>query len=294
MEREIDAFIAYLYQEKGVAENTGISYRRDLRKLIHYLKSENITDFRQLQTEDLVEYMRSLEKQQLKASTVSRNLVSVKAFIHFLYQKGELVQDIAIDLQAPRIEKKLPQILSVEETEKLLEQPSGVEPKELRDKAMLELLYATGIKVTELIELEVSDVNMRTNTLMCGEEGKKRSIPFGKTAKEALLQYMKLGREILIAHSECEILFPNYFGKPMSRQGFWKLLKVYGRKAGIEKEITPHTLRHSFAAHLLQNGADLKSVQEMLGHADINTTQIYKQLGQNPLREMYNRAHPRG
>lgn len=293
MEREIEAFIDYLYQDKGVAENTGISYRRDLRKLFRYLQNENITDFQKLRTEDLRGYLKSFEEQRLKPSTISRNLVAVKAFIHFLCQKGVLQQDISADLQSPKIEKRLPQILTVEETEKLLEQPTGTGPKGLRDKAMLELIYATGIKVTELITLKVSDVNWQTNTLCCGEE-KKRNIPFGTAAKEALSQYMKFGREALVGISESEILFLNCSGKPMSRQGFWKLLKVYGRKAGIEKEITPHTLRHSFAAHLLQNGADLKSVQEMLGHADINTTQIYKQLGQNPLREMYNRTHPRG
>lgn len=203
-------------------------------------------------------------------------------------------QDPSENLKAPKIEKKLPEILSIEETERLLEQPSGTSPKELRDKAMLELIYATGIRVSELIHLHMSDVNLTLEFVSCRDAHKERVVPFGNAARDALAAYLEKGRPNLVEDANCELLFTNCSGQEMSRQGFWKLIKHYGAMAGIKSDITPHTLRHSFAAHLVGNGADLKSVQEMLGHSDIATTQVYNQINQNKIREVYQKAHPRG
>ena len=196
-------------------------------------------------------------------------------------------------LKPPKVEKKTPETLTVEEVNLLLDQPSGDSPKEIRDKAMLELLYATGIRVSELIGLKISDVNLSTSSITCKHGSSERSIPFSNTAKAAITKYLKDTRSAMVDDNAGDILFTNCSGQPMSRQGFWKLIKYYGNKAGIEKDITPHTLRHSFAAHLVENGADLKSVQEMIGHSDISTTQIYADLSNSKIREVYAKAHPR-
>lgn len=294
MSGEIEAFITYLHNVKMTSENTQLSYRRDLNKLKCYLEKQDIVKVGEVQPENLAQYVKYLEEQGFKAATISRNIASIKAFYHFLYQKRRVNMDVSENLQAPKIERKLPDIMTMEETESLLRQPSGDTPKDLRDKAMLELLYATGIRVTELISLNVSDVNLQTDSLLCRDGSRERSIPFGSKAKEALTHYLEEGRRELLKGEENTALFVNCSGKPMSRQGFWKLLKSYGKKAGISKEITPHTVRHSFAAHLVENGADLKSVQEMLGHSDISTTQVYTLLRHNHLREVYTKAHPRG
>ena len=209
-------------------------------------------------------------------------------------QKKELEKDISEPLKAPKIDKKVPEILSTEEVVSLLEQPRGGMPKELRDKAMLELLYATGIRVTELISLKVEDINLQMGFIVCKDAHKERVIPFGAEAKRALLSYLNKSRDAMILNKEEDILFVNCSGQAMSRQGFWKLIKYYAKKAGIDADITPHTIRHSFAAHLVENGADLRSVQEMLGHSDISTTQIYANMNHNKIREVYAKAHPRG
>ena len=218
----------------------------------------------------------------------------LKALFHYLVKQGMMEEDISIPLKAPKIEKKVPEILTSEEVVRLLEQPKGDSDKEIRDKAMLELLYATGIRVTELITLKVSDVNMQMSFLICRDGDKERMIPFGHEARVALQRYLEVSREHMLMNHKVDELFVNCSGTPMSRQGFWKLIKYYAKKAGISDAITPHTLRHSFAAHLVENGADLKSVQEMLGHSDISTTQIYVHLSQNRLRDVYAKAHPRG
>ena len=204
-----------------------------------------------------------------------------------------IAQDMTQKLHAPRVEKKMPEIITVEETVCLLEQPCGGTPKELRDKAMLELLYATGMRVTELISLQLTDLNLQMGFVICRDQMKERTIPFGQKAKTALINYLKNGRPALSREDTPEVLFVNCTGAPMSRQGFWKLLKFYAQKAGIRGEVTPHTIRHSFAAHLVENGADLRSVQEMLGHSDISTTQMYAEMTGNHLREIYAAAHPR-
>lgn len=294
MNQDIQNFIQYLHLVKQTSENTEVSYARDLRKMSQFLESQGIIAVGEVTATSLNSYILFLEKEGMKPSTISRSIASMKAFYHYLDREHQLRTDPSERLKAPRIEKKMPAILSLEEVTRLLEQPSGNSPKEQRDKAMLELLYATGIRVSELIALKVSDVNLSMEYLVCTDGHKERIIPFGTVAKEALSRYMQEGRKKLIEDDTCEWLFTNCSGQAMSRQGFWKLIKSYGRKAGIEAEITPHMLRHSFAAHLVSNGADLKSVQEMLGHSDISTTQIYTQASQSRIREVYIKAHPRG
>lgn len=291
---ELEAFISYLSSIKKMSENTIVSYRRDLNKLAAYLGEQGISRVEEISEFDLNDYVRQLDKQNFKASTISRNIASIKAFFHYLTNEGRIKEDISENLKAPKIEKKIPTIMTVEETERLLMQPVADNPKGLRDRAMLELLYATGIRVTELTSLRIEDVDLKTSLLDCRDNDRERKIPFGGKAREALVDYLSEGREKLLNGEKSDILFTNCNGKPMSRQGFWKLLKAYGKKAGIEKDITPHTIRHSFAAHLLENGADIKSVQEMLGHSDISTTQVYVKLGGNHLRQEYVKAHPRG
>lgn len=294
MEREIQAFISYLHNIKKTSANTEASYRRDLNKLCAYFKEQGIEEVSEITATSLNSYVLGLEKQKFAPATVSRNIASIKAFFHYLYREKLVEEDVAESLKAPRIEKKMPGILTMEEVVRLLEQPSGDNPKEIRDKAMLELLYATGIRVTELITLKITDVNMHLGYIICHDRTKERVIPFGSKAKEALQAYFRFSRDHMLRDPEEQVLFVNCSGKPMSRQGFWKLVKYYAQKAGIVSEITPHTLRHSFAAHLVKNGADLRSVQEMLGHSDISTTQIYANVNHSHIREVYAKTHPRG
>ena len=294
MTQDIQNFIQYLHREKQTSENTEVSYERDLRKMSEYLTAHGIVNVSSISSITLNSYVLYLEKVGRKPATISRSIASMKAFFHYLQKEHLVPMDPAVQLKSPKIEKKLPTILSTEEVTQLLEQPKGDSPKELRDKAMLELLYATGIRVSELISLRVSDLNLQKEYVTCTDLHKERMIPFGDVARDALRRYMQDGRPRLIETADCPWLFTNCTGQAMSRQGFWKLIKSYGKKAGIEAEITPHTLRHSFAAHLVSNGADLKAVQEMLGHSDIATTQIYSQVGQSKIREVYLRAHPRG
>ncbi|MBQ7839217.1 MAG: site-specific tyrosine recombinase XerD [Lachnospiraceae bacterium] len=294
MEEQIRSFIVYLHNVKDTSKNTELSYQRDLNKLSGFLKEQGITDVRDITAVSLSSYIRYLEKLQFKSATISRNIASVRAFFHYLTRERLVDADVSEFLKPPKVEKKVPGILSMEDVEKLLAQPGRDNPKEIRDRAMLELLYATGIRVSELIGLKIQDVNMQMGYIICHDRNKERAVPFGNKAREALTEYFLKARGGMIDNPEEETLFVNYSGTPMSRQGFWKLLKHYAQKAGIEGEITPHTLRHSFAAHLVANGADLRSVQEMLGHSDISTTQIYANMRQNHIREVYNKAHPRG
>ncbi len=294
MKQIVDGFIKYLHNVKKTAENTTMSYRRDLLKWIDYMESQGVFEIDMVTEIHLQNYVRYLTDMQFKASTVSRSIASVKAFYHYLYKEKIVNEDITEALKAPKVEKKLPGIMTMVEAANLLEQPSGDTPKEVRDKAMLELLYATGIRVTELITLKVSDLNLQMGYVVCRDGNKTRMIPFGNKAKNAVFKYLESARKALMVEYDSDILFVNCSGQPMSRQGFWKLIKSYAAKAGIETEITPHTLRHSFAAHLVENGADLKSVQEMMGHSDIATTQIYASMNHNHLRQVYKNAHPRG
>ncbi len=294
MEKEIGAFITYLHNVKNTSGNTEMSYKRDLEKVLHFMASRGIHEVKDVTAQDLADYVKYLEDNKFAAATVSRNIASLKAFYHYMVQEGVVEEDISDKLKAPKIEKKAPEIMTPDEVVRLLDQPSGDSPKEIRDKAMLELLYATGIRVTELITLTISDVNMQMNFILCRDRNKERIIPFGAAAKAAMERYLNGTREEMLENKKSDVLFANCSGQPMSRQGFWKLIKHYAKKADIQADITPHTLRHSFAAHLVENGADLRSVQEMLGHSDISTTQIYANLNHNHIREVYAKAHPRG
>lgn len=294
MEKAIESFILYLHNVKRTSNNTEMSYRRDLEKVRRFMEEKGIHEVSQVSAEDLKDYVSYLEELNFKAATVSRNIASIKGFYQYMYKEKIVNEDISGVLKAPKIEKKIPEILSMEEVIRLLEQPSGNSPKEIRDKAMFELLYATGIRVTELITLKLSDLNLQMGFIICRDSNKERMIPFGAESRKALIRYIEQARGSMIDNPSSEYLFANCSGQPMSRQGFWKLIKFYTKKAGITSDITPHTLRHSFAAHLVENGADLKSVQEMLGHSDISTTQVYANMNHNRIREVYAKAHPRG
>ncbi len=294
MQDKIEEFILQIHNEKNTSSNTEISYKRDLKKFVDYIQSQSITDVSKVTHEDLVQYVDVLKKKGRAPSTVSRNIASLKAYFNFLCQNGYANENPATGLKAPKIEKKIPEILSLKEIDALLRQPSKKSPKELRDKSMFELLYATGMRVTELISLRLDDVNIKLEYIVCRDRKKERLIPFGTDAKKALVEYLQNGRAHLLKdHTDSDVLYPNCSGGEMSRQGFWKLIKFYGKKAGITSEITPHTLRHSFAAHLVENGADIRAVQEMLGHSDISTTQIYMTAGNKRVREVYAKAHPK-
>ena len=294
MQRAVDGFISYLHNVKKTSLNTEMSYRRDLNKLRVYLEGRGIRQPGQIDADSLNDYIYYLEQKHFAAATISRNIASIKAWYLYMLKEKLVECDLAETLKAPRIDKRLPFILTPKEVEKLLGQPIGDNPKELRDKAMLELLYATGIRVTELITLKNSQLNLQMNYIVCHDGTKDRIIPFGLKARQAMLNYLENSRKVMIDDLDSDIIFVNCAGQPMSRQGFWKLIKHYTAKAGIKKDITPHTLRHSFAAHLVENGADLRSVQEMMGHSDISTTQVYANMNHNKLRQVYAKANPRG
>lgn len=284
----------YLKDVKGASNNTILSYKRDLMKMVSYFANQGVTDIKKINATSVNSYLLYLEKNNQASATISRYIASMKAF--FIYLKEEDLIDMipTRDVKAPKIEKKLPDVLSMDDMMLLLEQPGGDTEKGMRDKAMLELLYATGIRVSELISLKVDDVNIDMSYVQCTSGKRQRIIPINDEAKKALSVYVKKARPYFVKESKADTFFTNCSGEPMSRQGFWKLLKQYGKKAGISSEITPHTLRHSFAAHLVENGADLKAVQEMMGHADLSTTQMYATVAQNRIREVYSKAHPRG
>ncbi len=293
MEQEIEAFINYLHNVKKTSKNTELSYRRDLKKMAAYLNTKGIVDPSKVTSEILRDYIENSEEHKAAPASVSRAIASMRAFYSYLEKEGKISSNPTEGLKAPKIEKKLPQIMTMDEVIRLLNQPSGDTPKDIRDKAMLELLYATGIRLSELINLDVSDVNLAAEFIRCTSKEKERIIPLYSAAVRAVREYIENIRPKMIANPSESALFVNVSGERMSRQGFWKLIKHYQQSAGIEKDITPHTLRHSFAAHLLENGADLRSIQEMLGHSDISSTQIYAQLVKQNLKSVYNKYHPR-
>lgn len=293
MESNIRAFINYLSEERDASYNTRISYERDLRKLKEYLEKQGIKAVYEVTETSLNSYILFLEKEGKAASTVSRYIASFKGYFEYCMRRGIITNDPAERLKPPKVEKKFPQILTISETEQLMKGPDMKSDKGIRDKAMLELLYATGIRVSELISLKVEDMNLGMEYVVCHEKSKERIIPFGAEAKKALSVYLGNTRAKMVGETENGYLFVNCSGKPMSRQGFWKLIKFYADKAGIEKEITPHTFRHSFAAHLIENGADIESVQKMMGHTDVSTTQMYAQMQTANVRDVYKKFHPR-
>lgn len=294
MKSLIDEFIHYLAVERGLADNTLDSYNRDLNQFLGFLEKERVKDLHEATRNIIMAYMLFLQKRGRATATVSRHLAALKSFYHFLLREKYIEKDPTANLESPKMEKKLPRILTVNEVEMLLTQPKGVEPAGMRDKAMLELLYATGIRVTELISLDTPHINLDMGYIRCfGKGSKERIVPVGSFARKCVNEYLAKGRVKLVKNYSEQALFVNQHGRRLTRQGFWKIIKKYARWAGIAKEITPHTLRHSFASHLLENGADLRSVQEMLGHADITTTQIYTHLTKGRLREVYAKSHPR-
>lgn len=293
MENAIQEFIDYLHKNKQTSQNTEISYERDLKKLAAYLEKHGVGAFKDATRTNLDAYILYMEKKNFASSTISRSVASVRALYQYLFREHVIEDNPAERLKPPRVEKKAPEILTVEEMDMLLEQPDLEAPKGIRDRAMLELLYATGMRVSELIHLQMGDVNLEMGYITCQENGKERIIPINKASRNALERYLQQARKELVRDSGSLNLFTNCSGSAMSRQGFWKMVKRYAREAGITRDIAPHTLRHSFAAHLLQNGADIKSVQEMLGHSDISTTQIYLNLGTSKIRDVYMKTHPR-
>ena len=278
-------FITYLTNERNASKSTVSSYCRDLERMFQFLDGKGIKKTDDVTPISLNSYILYLEKEGFSISTVSRNVASMKAYFHYAFGRRLIEKDPTRTIKAPHIEKRVPGVLTQEQVTRLLEQPSRNTAKGIRDKAMLELLYATGIRVSELIGLKLSDVNLKLSFLFCTEQNRQRTVSFGNKAKAALEAYLQHGRQALVAEETQQALFVNCAGKPMSRQGFWKLLKGYVQRAGITEEITPHTLRHCFAAHLVANGTNLQSVQEMLGHADISTTQIYINMNQEQIRE---------
>ena len=275
----IQEYIRYLHDVKQTSHNTELCYERDLKKAADYFAGQEIENLLEVTPTNLNSYMLYLEREQLSPATVSRNVAALKSFFRYLVQEHRVAEDPTGQLKPPKVEKKAPCVLTIEEAGRLLRQPDRSTAKGIRDSAMLELLYATGIRVSELIHLKTGDVNLPLGYITCTEHERDRIIPFGETAGQAMRQYLETARDALLKGGESEYFFTNCSGKPMSRQGFWKVLKGYAAEAGITEDITPHTLRHSFALHLLQNGADLKRVQEMLGHADISTTQMYLHMG---------------
>ena len=292
MSELLDLYEDYLITEKKASANTVSSYLRDMHQFEAAMQEQEL-ELTEVLTQEVEHYAAALTRKGRSAATVTRSIASIKSFYSFLLSAGAVKANPAKSISADRAERKYPEILTSKEVELFLEQPRCVDAKGYRDHAMLELLYATGIRVSELIALDVDDLNLSAGMLRCASKGKERVIPLYQTAVRALSEYLHRVRPQLVESPSETALFVNMSGDRMSRQGFWKLIKYYQEKAGIEKDITPHTLRHSFAAHLLENGADLRSIQEMLGHADISSTQIYSRLLNQRLKDVYHKAHPR-
>ena len=293
MNTYVKEYTSFMTDIRHKSLNTVESYKRDVTQYISYLDGTGVTDISSTTKTTVLSYLLYLQKEGRASSTVSRTLASLRSYYLFMMQNGVVKSNPTSNLEAPHVEKKIPKILSGEEVELLLEQPKNCDNKGIRDKAMLELLYATGIRVSELINLDVSDVNVPMSFVRCKGGKKERIIPMGHQAKDALENYINNVRKYMVKDENETALFVNCSGARLSRQGFWKLIKYYQHIAGIETDITPHTLRHSFAAHLLENCADLHSIQEMMGHADISSTQVYSRMMNSKIKDVYAKAHPR-
>ncbi|WP_085523478.1 site-specific tyrosine recombinase XerD [Tuberibacillus sp. Marseille-P3662] len=294
MKDQINDFIHYLVVERGLSDNTVKSYRRDLLQYVNYLQNSYVKAWTDVNRDQISYYLLHLKDAGRASSTVARQIASIRAFHQFLLREGIAGHDPSHHVGVPKTERKLPKVLSMKEVESLLDTPNLMRPIGERDKAMLEVLYATGLRVTELIELNLDDLHLTMGFLRCiGKGNKERIIPLGRQAIQAVRTYIENGRPRMLKTSHTDALFLNHHGRRMSRQGFWKVLRGLTRDAGITKALTPHTLRHSFATHLLENGADLRAVQEMLGHADISTTQIYTHVSKHRLKDIYANYHPR-
>lgn len=292
MEKQITLFLEFLQDDKKLSENTLQSYKRDIKQYESYIQKTN-QNYLKVDEENIRDYLKYLQEIGKKSSTVSRNLASIRSFYQFLIRIKEINNDPTVNIQSPKVAKRVPSILTSKEVELLLEQPQDVDLKGIRDKAMLEFAYATGMRVTEIISLNIDDVNLEEGYVICRSGSKQRNIPLGSLSLKALKEYMEESRPYLIRDESITALFVNVNGKRLTRQGFWKIVKYYKEQAHITKDITPHVLRHSFATHLLQNGADLKAIQTMLGHSDISSTQVYMQFQDEGLKNIYRKAHPR-
>lgn len=294
---KLNEFLIYLQEEKKTSANTVEAYYRDLNGFTEFLRGREISDPDQATETDVASFMLDLKNQGKSKATANRKLSSIRAYYKFLVKEGVRKNNPAEGIRAPKIERKELEYLTVEEVEKLLSTPDD-SVKGKRDRAMLEILYATGIRVSEIIEMKLKDLNLRIGFITCnGDHGRARIVPIGKPAKKALEDYLANSRNIFMKDEDCEDpegpLFVNYTGKAFSRQGFWKVLKQHGREAGLEERITPHILRTTFGVHMVQNGADLKSLQELMGNEDIMATQIYLTVTKNRIKDVYDRAHPR-
>ena len=293
MEKQLKQFLKFLENDKKVSNNTLQSYKRDLEQYKNYLLTNDIK-YNKIEEEDIKVFVKYLlEEQNKKPSTISRMIASIRSFYQYEVKNKKVTKDPTENIQSPKIEKKAPCILTTKEVELLLEQPTDEDLKGIRDKAMLEFAYATGMRVTEIISLNVEDVNLEKEYVECKTGKKVRDIPLGKMALIAIKEYINKARDIMVKSDKEKALFVNMNGKRLTRQGFWKIIKYYQEQAHIDKDITPHTLRHSFATHLLQNGAELKAIQTMLGHSDITSTQVYMQFQNDGLNNIYKKAHPR-
>ena len=294
METLLDQFLNYLVVEKGLSLNTLESYSRDLNKYLDFLSEKGIKDISTTSDVTIISFITALKKNRLSNRSIARNVTSIKMFYKFLSENHYITKNPALIIETAKGETKLPQVLSIAEVELLLQKPDRNTVRGLRDAALLELLYATGLRVSELISLPVNNLNLEAGYLIAyGKGSKERLVPLGEVAQNAIREYLKKARHALLGNSQSHYLFLTRNGKPFTRQGFWKLIKKYTLAAGIQKNISPHTLRHSFASHLLERGADLRSVQMMLGHVDISTTQIYTQVTPERLKKIHNQFHPR-
>ena len=295
MNDHLQDFLHFLLVEKGLADNTIISYERDLKSYLQYIeKVEGVTSINTINRPEIIQFLKHCHEKGKSSKTIARHIASIRSFHQFLLRDKVTDHDPTVHIDTPQQEVRLPKVLSIEEVQALLEAPKTNTPIGIRDKAMLELLYATGIRVSELISLKLSDAHLSMGFIRCiGKGNKERIIPIGKLAQDAIEVYINESRPTFIKKQDSDSLFLNYQGKALSRQGFWKILKGLAKEAGIQKDLTPHTLRHSFATHLLENGADLRAVQEMLGHADISTTQIYTHVTKGRLKDVYSQFHPR-
>ncbi len=292
MEEQLNLFFGFLENDKKVSNNTLQSYRRDLKQFEKYI-AENGKDYSKVTDEEIKTYIKYMQEIGKKPSTISRGLASIRSFYQYEVKNKKVENDPTEGIQSPKIEKRVPSVLTSNEVALLLEQPKDVDLKGIRDKAMLEFAYATGMRVTEIISLNIDDINLEQGYARCTNGKKSRTIPLGNMSLKALKEYILNARNIMIKDENEKALFVNVNGQRLTRQGFWKIIKYYKEQAHIEKDITPHVLRHSFATHLLQNGADLKSIQTMLGHSDILSTQIYMQFQDETIKNIYKKAHPR-
>ena len=292
MERQLKYFFDFLENDKKLSENTLQSYKRDLKQFKWYLEACELR-YDRVKEQDIKDYIKELQDNGKKASSISRCIASIRSFYQFVLKKKKIKVDPTANVQSPKIAKRVPNVLTAKEVELLLEQPKDVDLKGTRDKAMLEFAYATGMRVTEIISLNIDDVHLEEGFVTCNTGNKQRNIPLGTLSLKALKEYINDARGILIKNEDEKALFVNINGGRLTRQGFWKIIKYYKEQAHITKDITPHVLRHSFATHLLQNGADLKAIQLMLGHSDISSTQVYMQFQDEGLKNIYRKAHPR-